>query len=1016
MRRKSVIILSVLVVLLSIISFLGGANKQWKNEFVAEQGVLLLADSTNFAKQGTIQLDGEWEFYEDKLLDPAAIESNKNNKEYIDVPGSWDERFSPSKSKIEAGTYRMVVQLPEDGKYGVRVNTIRHTSKVFINGVEAAEHGKTSAEHTDYQYRQGKYEAYGQSVNREAEIIIQVANYRHPNGGIIKPISFGDEAQIKLLADRSKVMDGFVFSGFVLLAIIFFSNFIQNKSKHELYFALFSLAQAIYISTGNEKLIYLVFPYLSNDNLLSIQLVFINLSALFFLLFISSMFRKYAKFRIVKLLVILLSLQVFYYVIPIRIYNIIPFFPIGLSQIYLIIMIALPYLYFILILLRAFKDRVAGTEYLLLAATSLICYGVSLWLDLLFAIDVDQLTLLLFFLMGIGFSFFIAYQRRLVIEKLDGLSMELLVQEQLKDESLLKTSKELIQPIEDILQSSTVLMEGEKGPLKLEQQELIYAVKNSGNQLAQLVEKFNNAVADKERLTLKVEPVHLKIINEMVDELSFLLKYSDEVVIENQISMNLPCVMANENSLKQIMLHLLENAIENTESGKIIVTAREMGEMIRVSVDDSGKGIEEKYIPYIFDTFYQVPEAGSKEAGGIGLGLSITKKFVTLMGGEIWAESIPDVGARFIFTLPIAENAEGTVDSLSREIEEKSKGLREESMPEKIAAEVVNPKVILLADADYDHLSHMTSILSQSGYTVITVNKGADVTAVLQKEHIDLAVIDIKMSDVSGLELSKIIREEHNQVELPILLLSSLILKADKNSSLQAGVNDFIRKPVAESEFLSRIQSLLAVQDAVQQSINHELKAYHAQITPHFLFNTLNTIIGLSYQDEKKTREALSYLAIYFRAKLDFQKQQSLVPLYDEIELVQAYLAIEKLRFGDQLMVHYDIDEAVQTLIPAMTIQPLVENAIQHGLSRKIDGATFRLSIREEEGFVIIKIEDNGIGISKEKQEQLLHKESQRFGFKNPFEKLKLIKNSSFELHSEEGKGTRICIRLEVIR
>lgn len=1016
MRRKSVIILSVLVVLLSIISFLGGANKQWKNEFVAEQGVLLLADSTNFVKQGTIQLNGEWEFYEDKLLDPAEIESNKNNKEYIDVPGSWDERFSPSKSKIEAGTYRMVVQLPEDGKYGVRVNTIRHTSKVFINGVEAAEHGKTSAEHTDYQYRQGKYEAYGQSINREAEIIIQVANYRHPNGGIIKPISFGDEAQIKLLADRSKVMDGFVFSGFVLLAIIFFSNFIQNKSKHELYFALFSLAQAIYISTGNEKLIYLVFPYLSNDSLLSIQLVFINLSALFFLLFISSMFRKYAKFRIVKLLVILLSLQVFYYVIPIRIYNIIPFFPIGLSQFYLIIMIAFPYLYFILILLRAFKDRVAGTEYLLLAATSLICYGVSLGLDLLFAIDADQLTLLLFFLMGIGFSFFIAYQRRLVIEKLDGLSMELLVQEQLKDESLLKTSKELIQPIENILQSSTVLMEGEKGPLKLEQQELIYAVKNSGNQLAQLVEKFNNAVADKERLTLKVKPVHLKIINEMVDELSFLLKNSDEVVIENQISMNLPCVMANENSLKQIMLHLLENAIENTESGKIIVTAREMGNMIRVSVDDSGKGIEEKYIPYIFDTFYQVPEAGSKEAGGIGLGLSITKKFVTLMGGEIWAESILDVGARFIFTLPIAENTEGTVDSLSREIEEKSKGLREESMPEKIAAEVVNPKVILLADADYDHLSHMTSILSQSGYTVITVDKGADVTAVLQKEHIDLAIIDIKMSDVSGLELSKIIREEHNQVELPILLLSSLILKADKNSSLQAGVNDFIRKPVAESEFLSRIQSLLAVQDAVQQSINHELKAYHAQITPHFLFNTLNTIIGLSYQDEKKTREALSYLAIYFRAKLDFQKQQSLVPLYDEIELVQAYLAIEKLRFGDQLMVHYDIDEAVQTLIPAMTIQPLVENAIQHGLSRKIDGATFWLSIREEEGFVIIQIEDNGIGISKEKQEQLLHKESQRFGFKNPFEKLKLIKNSSFELHSEEGKGTRICIRLEVIR
>lgn len=1015
MRRKAIILLSVMVVLFSIISLIGGTSKYWKKEFAAEQGVLDLTD-TNFETQATIQLDGEWEFYKDQFLEPASVEEQKNNRDYIDVPAPWDNRYPSVKDEVEVGTYRMVIHLPEDEKYGIRVNMIRNTSKVFINGVEAIEHGKTSAEPSSYQYRQGKYEAYGQSENREMEIIIHVANYQHPNGGIIKPIIFGNESQIKLLAERNKVMDGFVFSGFILLAIISFSNFVQQKkASHELYFALVSLSLAVYIAVaGSEKLIYLLFPDISNNILVSTQLSLANLFTLFFLLFIYSIFRKRANLRIVKVLVVLLSLQVVYHAASIRIHHIIPFVTLEVEQIYFVIIISLPYLYFTLILFKAFKDREEGIEYLLLVVTSLICYVVSLGLDLLFGADVDQLTLFLLFFMGLGFLFYNAYRRRLVFEKLDKLSLDLLIQEQLKEASLSKTSNKLVKPIEDILQSSTMLMEGERGPLKMQQQELVYTVKNNADKLAQLVENFRNAIADKEQLTLKTEPLHLKVINEMIDELSDLLNDSDEVIIENRLSMNLPLVMANENSLKQIILHLLENAIENTERGKIIVEAKAVNQMMQISVEDSGKGIQEKYIPYLFDTFFQVPAAQKAASSGMGLGLTITKKFVTLMKGEIWAESSPVKGTRITFTLPIAENSQEKTEILTQEKETNDWEAKEVSLLKKVEDDVITSKVILIADTDQDHSNHLSSLLSQAGYTVIATNKGKDILAIIKRQPVDLAVIDIKMSDMSGMELSKAIRQEYNQVELPILLLASIVLKADKSSSLQAGVNDFIRKPVAENEFLSKVHSLFAVQDAVQQSIINELRAYHAQITPHFLFNTLNTIIGLSYKDAKKAREALSYLAIYFRAKLDYQKQQSLIPLHEEIELVQSYLAIEKLRFGDQLTIHYDIDESVQVLIPAMTIQPLVENAIQHGLARKIDGASFWLSIKEETGFVIIRIEDNGVGIPKEKKEKLLHGESQRFGFKNPFEKLKLINKSTFELESEEGKGTRISIKLEV--
>ena len=123
---------------------------------------------------------------------------------------------------------------------------------------------------------------------------------------------------------------------------------------------------------------------------------------------------------------------------------------------------------------------------------------------------------------------------------------------------------------------------------------------------------------------------------------------------------------------------------------------------------------------------------------------------------------------------------------------------------------------------------------------------------------------------------------------MPILLLSTLGLIADKSISFQIGVNAFNRKPVIENDFLSRIQSWMVMKETVQQSIINELRAYHAQITPHFLFNTFNTIIGLSYKDAKKTIEVLSYLANYFQARLDYHKQQNPVWIEDEIELVQA--------------------------------------------------------------------------------------------------------------------------------
>src|SRR5690625_3259905 len=173
-----------------------------------------------------------------------------------------------------------------------------------------------------------------------------------------------------------------------------------------------------------------------------------------------------------------------------------------------------------------------------------------------------------------------------------------------------------------------------------------------------------------------------------------------------------------------------------------------------------------------------------------------------------------------------------------------------------------------------------------------------------------------------------------------------------------------------------------------QEALHDELSFFYAQITPHFLYNTLNTIIGLSYKSEEKTREALQYLTVYFRAKLNFYNRGEMVLLGKELELVQSYVEIEKMRFGDRIHLYINVDDTIHINIPPLTLQPLVENAIEHGLLKRKGGGILYLSVRRvKEGTEII-IEDNGVGMKEEQRIKLLKGKTNGIGFTNAVRRL----------------------------
>jgi len=179
-----------------------------------------------------------------------------------------------------------------------------------------------------------------------------------------------------------------------------------------------------------------------------------------------------------------------------------------------------------------------------------------------------------------------------------------------------------------------------------------------------------------------------------------------------------------------------------------------------------------------------------------------------------------------------------------------------------------------------------------------------------------------------------------------------------------------------------------------------ELKALRAQINPHFLFNTLNTVISFSRTDTETSRQLLIHLSDFFRKTL--KNDNDFVKISDELALIKSYLTIEKARFGNRLEIIYDIpDELLDNEIPAFILQPLVENAVKHGIAPKIEGGQILIKVLKIEGKVSFCISDTGIGIPKDIREKIFLKgfgKGTGIGLSNVNERLKNIYGPEYGL------------------
>ena len=180
-----------------------------------------------------------------------------------------------------------------------------------------------------------------------------------------------------------------------------------------------------------------------------------------------------------------------------------------------------------------------------------------------------------------------------------------------------------------------------------------------------------------------------------------------------------------------------------------------------------------------------------------------------------------------------------------------------------------------------------------------------------------------------------------------------------------------------------------------------------SQIAPHFIYNSLTTIQGLCERDPKLAKETVGEFAGYLRGNLESLSEEGTISFERELKHVQYYLAIEKKRFGDRVHVEYHIEEE-DFMIPALTLQPIVENAVKHGICKKEDGGTIYISTERKADRIYVSVRDDGVGFDRDKLKQ----SGSHIGLSNVQSRLRSMCHGNLLIESREGAGTVVVISL----
>ena len=1018
MRKQLTVLIGMIAVFTVVMSLF---IYEWLNptfRYPEARGGVLDARQWDFAKQGIVPLRGEWEFYENKLLIPqdfrAGGKALEAERRIVRVPGGWKEVVSPGNG-YGAGTYRLRIEVSEPDLYSLRGKKLRMSSRIYMDGSDLGGTGKPELSADRFVPSNLPFFGTIKADTDAFDVIIQIASYRYLEGGLVQAPEFGLTEEVLARRDNSRLADMIVVTAMLVFGIYFAGTLKQWKKEPYLaFFSLFCLSLGLFFSIDNEIVMANLFPAMSFLFLQKMLFILPYVSILSFALYVY-LYLDHRKSREYKWLS-------------------------RISYGFLALLIAIPNEYLVHILWLGiflqivafafmirwiFRYRNDGVQvyYILLGLFFLIISWVFAQTRYQLALDNPYYMIVTPLLLILSQSFLMSDRVREAFLRSERLAEQLIAYDRQKDEFLIHTSHEFKTPLHGIINLAQVVIDqsGEIGERHRENLDFIIA---QATRLSTLV----NDIIDFQSLQRGSLTFHNRLfdvsgtVRATLEALKYLRR-NDQVRLINQVPPGSFYLITDENRLKQILVNLVGNALKFTERGSVKVAAESREGWLCLTFTDTGAGMSEERRRGLFkvDLYESGGEPTVSAFQSSGLGLKISKALAMQMGGDLELKSSePGRGSLFELRLPMTTamqrepddaGAEGAI-GLEPQLLAGTRTSTTEA-PSLDEAERFGKVKILLVDDDSSNIKVLQEWFASSRYHVLKAYNGMDALKLIQQHRDDLSLVllDVMMPELSGYEVCRRIREENPLYKLPVLLLTVRNSPADISMGFEAGANDFLVKPFSGKELLARVQTLLQLKEAVEQAIRMETLFLQSQIKPHFVYNALSGIISLCYSDGARAGKLLGEFSNYLRLSFDLDPRHAKVSLKRELSLTKSYVELETARFGCRLNVEWDVDVPMETLIPALILQPIVENAIRHGVMKRLSGGTVVIRAKQEPQGLRLAVQDDGVGMTAEQLERIFKPERLEgsIGLINVHKRLTNEFGQGLWIESFEGKGTTVA-------
>ena len=349
----------------------------------------------------------------------------------------------------------------------------------------------------------------------------------------------------------------------------------------------------------------------------------------------------------------------------------------------------------------------------------------------------------------------------------------------LKTSFLSNMSHELRTPLNSVIALSGVLNRRLAGKVPEEEYSYLDVIERNGKQLLSLI----NDILDLSRIEAGRDDIEFNRFNprELIAEVVELIHpqaNQKNISLRYRDGNDLPLIKSDYKKCRHILQNLVANAVKFTEQGGVEISAEEFDEYVQIAVSDTGIGIDQEYIPHIFDEFRQADGSSSRKYGGTGLGLAIAKKYTEMLGGNIGVESTPGKGSTFIFNLPLQ------FTSVQENVEMYANQLK--SINSTFIGDINSKdKTILLVEDAEAVIIQMKDILVHQGYNIMVARNGNEALEQIEHQVPDAMILDLMMPEVDGFEVLKRIRSQEKTEHLPVIILTAKYITKEELAFLK---------------------------------------------------------------------------------------------------------------------------------------------------------------------------------------------------------------------------------------